>query len=68
MQCKQFYKEFSRLSSYLRSPALLLARLAVAYGFYEPTMMKWSDMGAVAKWFGTIGIPFPKNCIRDNNL
>jgi len=39
--------------------SLLLARLAVAYGFYEPAMNKWSDINAVAQWFGSIGIPFP---------
>ena len=59
MQCKQFYLEYSRFCRYLKSPSLLFARLAVAYGFYEPAMMKWSDMDAVAKWFGSIGIPFP---------
>ena len=42
-----------------QSVALLLARLAVAYGFYEPAMQKWSDIGSVAQWFGSIGIPFP---------
>jgi len=42
-----------------QSLALLLARIAVAYGFYEPAMQKWSDIGAVATWFGSIGIPLP---------
>ena len=39
--------------------ALLLARLTIAYGFYEPAMQKWSDISSVAGWFGTLGIPFP---------
>ncbi len=39
--------------------ALLLARLTIAYGFYNPAMQKWSDMSSVASWFGTLGIPFP---------
>jgi putative oxidoreductase len=39
--------------------SLLLARLAVAYGFYEPAMTKWEDISSVAQWFGSIGIPFP---------
>ena len=59
MRLLQFYKEFSRLSEYTNSIALLLARLAVGYGFYEPAMMKWNDIGAVAEWFGSIGIPLP---------
>ena len=42
-----------------QSLSLLLARLAVAYGFYEPAMMKWSNMDAVAAWFGSVGIPMP---------
>jgi len=41
------------------SIALLLARVAVAYGFYEPAMQKWSDIDAIATWFGTMGIPMP---------
>jgi len=57
--CKNIYIEYARLAKYLQSVALLLARLAVAYGFYEPAMMKWSNMSAVAKWFGEMGIPFP---------
>ena len=44
---------------YFQSIALLLARLAVAYGFIEPALMKWKDIDAVANWFGTMGIPFP---------
>jgi len=59
MNIKQFYLEFSRLSEYLKSFSLLLARLVVAYGFYEPAMMKWSNINSVAEWFGSIGIPFP---------
>lgn len=59
MKCLQMYMEFSRLSEYGKSLSLLFARLAVAYGFYEPAMMKWSDIGSVAEWFGSMGIPFP---------
>lgn len=40
--------------------SLLFVRLILAYGFYGPMMGKWSDMGAVAKWFGEdLGLPFP---------
>jgi len=42
-----------------QSLSLLLARLAVAYGFYEPALMKWKDIDGIATWFGTMGIPFP---------
>ncbi len=59
MRLIQSYKEFSRLSEYTHSLSLLLARVAVAYGFYEPAMMKWKDIHSVAEWFGSMGIPFP---------
>lgn len=59
MRLIQFYQEFSRLSEYTHSLALLLARFAVAYGFYGPAMMKWNDILSVAQWFGSMGIPFP---------
>ena len=42
-----------------QSLSLLFARLAVAYGFYEPAMQKWSDIKSVTDWFGSMGIPFP---------
>ena len=42
-----------------QSVALLLARLVVAYGFYEPAIQKWSDIGAIATWFESMGIPLP---------
>jgi putative oxidoreductase len=42
-----------------QSLSLFLARITVAYGFYEPAMKKWSDIDSVASWFGSMGIPFP---------
>lgn len=59
MNLKQMYMEFSNLSEYGKSFSLLFARLVVAYGFYNPAMMKFSDINSVADWFGSIGIPFP---------
>lgn len=43
----------------LQSFVLLVARLLMAYGFYEPAINKWNDIGSVASWFGSMGIPFP---------
>ena len=43
----------------LQSVSLLFLRLILAYGFYEPAKMKWSDIGSVAEWFGSLGIPLP---------
>jgi putative oxidoreductase len=59
MKCKDLYMKFAHLSQYGKSLALLFARLTIAYGFYGPAMNKWSDMDAVAQWFGSMGIPFP---------
>jgi len=59
MLCKQFYLKFSQISEYGKSLSLLLARLLIAYGFYQPAVMKWADINSVAGWFGSLGIPFP---------
>jgi len=56
---KHTYTYIQHILSYGQSLSLLLARLAVAYGFYNPAMQKWSDINAVADWFGSMGIPFP---------
>lgn len=44
---------------HFQSLSLFLARLVVAYGFYDPAIKKWQDIGAIAQWFGSMGIPFP---------
>lgn len=46
-------------SNKFKSIALLMARLAVAYGFLEPAMNKWNNINGVASWFESMGIPFP---------
>lgn len=53
------YVRTKNILNHGQSISLLLARLAVAYGFYEPAMQKWSDISSVASWFSSIGIPFP---------
>lgn len=53
------YMSFSRVTEYFQSIVLLIARLIIAYGFYEPAMSKWNDIDSVAGWFGSMGIPFP---------
>ncbi|RAJ27293.1 HvfX family Cu-binding RiPP maturation protein [Pedobacter cryoconitis] len=55
-------KIYSYLSDQLKKAdflPLLLIRLTLAYGFYNPAKMKWSDINAIGEWFGTIGIPAP---------
>jgi putative oxidoreductase len=59
MKLKQLYLYFSNLAKNLQSLSLLLARLVVAYGFYEPAKLKWSDIDSIAQWFASLGIPLP---------
>lgn len=59
MCIKDVYKEFAHLSEYTRSAGLLFLRLILAYTFFAPAMLKWADIGAVAQWFDSMGIPFP---------
>lgn len=59
MQCKIYYEKFTDLVSNVKSLSLLMARLIIAYGFYEPAMNKWSDIASVATWFESMGIPLP---------
>lgn len=55
----KIYNELCGLFNNLQSFFLLLARLVLAYGFYEPALMKWNDINSVASWFESLGIPFP---------
>ena len=59
MQLKKSYIEFTRLTQYSHSLALLFARLSIGYGFYNPAMNKWQDMPAIIKWFDSLGIFLP---------
>lgn len=38
---------------------LLMLRLILAYGFYNPAKMKWNDIGAIAGWFESMNYPLP---------
>lgn len=55
---KDFMAEFGVLVSYPANSVLFLARLAVAYGFTMPAMMKIEQIEATQAWFESIGIPF----------
>ena len=43
----------------LKDVHLLVVRLILAYGFYNPAIMKWQNINSIAEWFGEMGIPFP---------
>ena len=59
MLCKEYYMKFIDIVSNIKSFSLLVARLIIAYGFFEPAMNKWADIGSVARWFESVSIPFP---------
>jgi len=58
MRLKDFYLELSILFNYFQSFSLLFARFALAYGFYEPALMKWKNFDTTVEWFSSLGIPF----------
>jgi len=55
---REFYLELSVLLNYFKSLVLLFARLVVAYGFYNPALLKWINFDTTVEWFNTLGIPF----------
>jgi putative oxidoreductase len=58
MRFKEFYLELSVLLNYFQSFSLLFARIALAYGFYEPALTKWTNFETTVQWFGSLDIPF----------
>jgi len=56
---KNRYFQFENIANKFEDLSLLFIRLILAYGFYDPAIMKWSDIDSVASWFGSIGIPLP---------
>lgn len=59
MKLKEFYLTFTKITNLFKPVSLLLARLIVAYGFYEPAISKFKDIQGIADWFASIGIPLP---------
>lgn len=59
MKTIQMYQKATKRLSNLSDLPPLFFRLILAYGFYGPAMMKWNNIGNVAEWFGSIGIPMP---------
>lgn len=55
---KNLFAELRVLLSFPQNIILLLARLAIAYGFSLPALMKIQNMEGTRLWFNEIGIPF----------
>ena len=56
---KTLYIKFVEGTEKLRDIPLLLFRLILAYGFYEPAMMKLQNLSGIAEWFGSMNYPLP---------
>ncbi|MBN8836956.1 MAG: DoxX family protein [Sphingobacteriia bacterium] len=59
MQILTLYKRYVKITDNLKSISLLLIRLVLAYGFYQPAVMKVKDIHAIGDWFKELGMPFP---------
>ena len=61
MKCKLtgLCKNVSQFTKMLKDIPLLIIRLVLAYGFYEPAMMKWKNINAIGDWFKTMNYPLP---------
>ncbi len=61
MKCKltKACKHVQKLSDKIKDIPLLFLRLILAYGFFGPAMMKWSDIHAIGDWFSSMNYPFP---------
>ena len=53
------YKSVVKHLSKFKDVHLLAIRLILAYGFYNPAIMKWQNISSIKDWFATMGIPLP---------
>ena len=56
---RTLYNKFIEGTGKLRDIPLLLFRMILALGFYEPAMMKVKNLSGVAEWFGSMNYPLP---------
>lgn len=56
---KTLFKKIEMIGTKTEDLALLAIRLVLAYGFFNPAIMKWQDINSIAEWFGSMGIPLP---------
>jgi putative oxidoreductase len=59
MKLLEFYYKGVKTLEKLKDIPLLFIRLALAYGFYGPAKMKWSDMNSIIEWFKGMNVPAP---------
>ena len=56
---KKIHAFLKQTGEKLQDLSLLLLRLVLAYGFYEPALSKWSNLDSVTEWFASMNYPFP---------
>lgn len=56
---KEFHRAIVGLLGIFADVPALFFRLALAYGFYQPAVTKWKDIGAISTWFESMGYPLP---------
>jgi len=59
MNIKDLYSQGTDLLSKAQDAPLLLLRVVLAYTFFTPAMLKFSDIAATAQFFEYLGIPLP---------
>jgi putative oxidoreductase len=56
---KSLYNQFIEGTGKLQDVPLLLFRIILAVGFFEPALMKLQNLSGVAEWFGSMNYPLP---------
>lgn len=56
---RTLYKKYVEGAGKLHNVQLLLFRIILVIGFYQPAMMKVKNLEGVAEWFGSMSYPFP---------
>lgn len=59
MKTIEKYHQLVEVISKAKWLPLLLLRLILAYGFFGPAKMKWSNMDGIISWFSHMGMPMP---------
>ncbi len=53
------FQKINKKFNSLQDLSLLLVRMVLAYGFYEPAKTKWTDIHSVGEWLAGMGVPMP---------
>ncbi|WP_018344491.1 DoxX family protein [Cytophaga aurantiaca] len=53
------YHNYVAGTAKLQNLSLLLIRLVLAYGFYNPALMKVKNIDGIIAWFASMGMPMP---------